>query len=321
MSRSRRPNLPGAFFHITARLQRGEPLFTPELRTRTVGLLNEEVSRSEARLLAYCVMPNHLHVVLQQGPEPLHTFMQPVLRRVALSVQRLHAMSGHVFGQPFAAFFCGDPEYLRNAIAYTHLNPVRAKICSTCADYHWSSHSCYANPEGAVAEIASELGLPLFAAQRGTRADHSRDYVRYVDWRVRADELDRLAELGQPLPSRRRQPCTLAGDCFWRDRLRLAKWPADELSCSPRTSLPERRPDLRDVALAVLQDADVDVEMLELVRSRFGGARMAEIRRAVVCRAAAYRYRGVDIARFLRISRTAVSRIMRGARTARRGLS
>ena len=71
-----------------------------------------------------------------------------------------------------------------------------------------------------------------------------------------------------------------------------------------------RRPDLRDLAIAVLQDRGVELQTLEIVRSRFRAPRIVALRHAVIRRAHSYGYRGVDISGFLRVSSATVSRAL-----------
>src|SRR5690606_28499612 len=93
-----------------------------------------------AELFAYVIMPNHLHLVLRQGEEPLWRFMQPYLRRIAIQVQRTHEREGRVFERRYRDRYCADADHLRTAILYTHLNPIRAGLCSDPREYPWSSH-------------------------------------------------------------------------------------------------------------------------------------------------------------------------------------
>ena len=142
MGRRLRPHLPGATFHLTSRLHAGLPRFTPGMRTRAVGILREEVDRSDIDMLAYVIMPNHFHLVLRQGEAPLHRFMQPWLTRIALLVQRTWGCVGHVFERRYRDSVC-DLDHLRHAIDYTHRNPVRAGLCRLPDRYAWSSYGAW----------------------------------------------------------------------------------------------------------------------------------------------------------------------------------
>ena len=141
--------MPGGAFHITSRLQGHVPLFVP-ICDRIVELIDYCFARSDATLVARAIMPNHLHLVMRQGSDPLHATMQPLLRRIAYLVQRTHGVKGHVFERAFAHRTCGNAAYLRNCIVYAHLNPVRAKLADRPEDYHWTSHLNYVADDPAI---------------------------------------------------------------------------------------------------------------------------------------------------------------------------
>lgn len=303
MGRRTRPNLPGAFFHVTARLQGRAPLFTPSLRRSVIECVREEAAKSDIRLVAFCVMLNHVHLVVRQGREQLHRFMQPLLRRIAARVQRTHSMEGHVFERRFRESHCGDAQYLRNAIAYTHLNPVRAGLCSHWTDYEWSSDSAYMGRR-ASADVDCDLALPLFATSfERTPAELRQDYTSFLRWRLHRDAVFAATEAGivAAISNHVREPETFAGD--WHFRERCCRIDLAEVG--------QPRPDLRDVARSVLADAGVDPGMLSIVRSRYGGATIVELRHGIIARAALQHFKGIEIARFLNLSPGAVSRALR----------
>src|SRR5687767_3318846 len=97
MSRATRQYINGGVFHITARTQGKRPWFTQRLRGVVVEIIVKGVALSDAKLLAYAVMPNHFHMVVVQGGMTLGTVMQPIMRRIALLIQRSRKCSGHVF--------------------------------------------------------------------------------------------------------------------------------------------------------------------------------------------------------------------------------
>lgn len=151
MGRQLRPQLPGVPFHVTARVQGRAAWFTGVERPLENRILAAP-RRSDATLLAYAVMPNHLHLVVVQGSQPLSQLMQPLLTRIALLVQRRTGREGHIFERRFRASPCLDPDYLRNAIAYVHLMDFVRSCARTSASMnglHTIVTSCRANgPNG-----------------------------------------------------------------------------------------------------------------------------------------------------------------------------
>src|SRR5687768_3789144 len=138
MPRRLRPYLPGTAFHVTTRALNREKFFNAKIRDRIVDILADCLPRTDTHLLAFVIMTNHLHLVVRQGVAPLGLLMQLVKRRVALMVQRELGRTGPIFDRRYFANPCSDPDHLRSAIAYTHRNPLTAKLCKDACDYRWS---------------------------------------------------------------------------------------------------------------------------------------------------------------------------------------
>src|SRR5687767_2034783 len=128
MPRRKRSYLPGGAFHIYARTHRKEKWFDEELRDVIVSIIARALPRSDADLMAWSIMPNHYHLVIQQGIAPIAQLIQPINREIALAVHRKQRRKGHVFERRFFAKSCIDADQLREWIMYTHRNPIRAKL-------------------------------------------------------------------------------------------------------------------------------------------------------------------------------------------------
>jgi putative transposase len=210
--------MPGAVFHLTARTQGGEP-YLCGLESTIQSIICAAPARSDARLIAYAVMPNHIHIVAQQGNRRLADFMQPLLRRMVLLVQRRYQLRGHVFERRFRDALCADAEYTRNAIIYVHLNPVRAGLAATADDYRWTSHMSFCG--GACEDdqvstlLARESALRLFRSRDHDTPDvDACAYRQFMHWRTEtdkwaSDDTNRI-DFYRPL-----RPCTAAGDDHW----------------------------------------------------------------------------------------------------------
>ncbi len=293
MSRSRRPYLPGTAFHIAARTIGHEPWFSDvAVSSRIVSIIGMALTRTDARLLAYAIMPNHLHLIVHQRSAPLAQLMQPICRQSALVVQQAKKREGYIFERRFRAKPCVDADHLREAIVYVHRNPVAASLCSDAAQYPWSSHAQYCS--AAAAAPASALAVTtvceLFAATEAeARADRACSYLRYYAWR------DQCASLPEDAP-RPPRPEVAFGNSFWaRDFVSL---PQDPL----------RRPDLRDIVVRAIQEIAPGLD-LDMLRLRRRGSTIVALRRAIIERAVRAGHRGVDIARILNVSETTVSKV------------
>jgi REP element-mobilizing transposase RayT len=313
MGRSARPNLPNAVFHVTARTQGRHPWFTPALRTAALDIIAEWLPHSRHKLLAFGMMPNHLHLVLQQGVLALSRLMQPVMRRLALLLQREHCLEGHVFARRFHARPCIDPQHARNAILYTNINPVRAKLCEDSNEYIWTSHCTYVDdtaPTALHSLVSVEDGIQLFATDRDAPMTALRaSYRAYLEWRLARDRLLEATPDELPLDTPTADvPWAREGDAYWADHFAPFVEPHAAPWIQPdRTAT--RLADLRDFALGVLSAVAPELP-IGLVRSRYGGSEFVRARHALIRRAAAAGYRNVEICRYLNLSESAVSRVV-----------
>lgn len=310
MPRTPRSHLPGAVFHLTARTQGHVGWFTPEVRSRIAEYVASTMAVSDASLLAWAIMPNHLHLVVRQGAWTLGRVMHPLLHRVAILVQRTHGVEGHVFERRFADVACTDPDHVRNAIVYSHLNPVRARLANGPEGYPWSSHAMYASTGGGPScmhgVLRVESSLELFAdREMSAQAELRQAYLRYVQWRL--DDDRRRAENPADSGADAATPpaVSIGGLRWWRGSADLfaSHRLADNLGISPP------RGDLGQVAKKTLAALGADVP-LERVRSGCKARPVVRARRAVIRRMGEAGYTGVAIARYLRVSPQCVSNVL-----------
>lgn len=304
MPRYRRPQLPGVPFHITARIQCRERLLSG-LEAVVARMIQEAEARSDAGLIAYAIMQNHIHIVLQQGAQPLSDYMQPLLRRIALLVRRRHDWEGHVFERRYRESACLTPDYLRNAITYVHLNGLRAGLAKSVDTYEWCSHAAFCGSPSSSdrSRMAMEDALRVFAAQDGNLLTQcAENYRAFVDWRTlmdaRAADLESATDWQPPNP-----PCLAGGDEHWY-RV-YAPHVRGEVE---NRSIPPRRLDLRDLAVVIMRDFDPNMRLDDL-RSGASKRALLQVRRKVVIRALASGYTGRTISRFLGVSPGTISRI------------
>lgn len=302
--------MPGAPFHVTARLHAGERLFEG-IEQRIVDLIVRTAAQEKTQIVAYAVMPNHLHLMVVHSQRPLGTLMQALLRRVALLVQRRHGRVGRVFERPYRDQCCLDPIYARNAVAYIHLNPVRAGLCVAPADYQWTSHRAYSadssHPDGHFeASVRSFIGL--FAEDRDAGLASCRTaYQRFVAWRMALDQLERGE--GSSVVAR---PEAWGGDTAWQERF------GDLMTGRPSWTTDSRvnasRADLEDIARSVIRDEAPGLP-LDCVRHNGKMRQHVAVRRTIILRSLAAGYPNHRIARYLRVTDATVSKVRRMALT------
>ncbi|HET6780739.1 MAG TPA: transposase [bacterium] len=133
-----------AFVHVAARGNRGFPLYLHQRDFESfLGRLEQYAAAGSARVHAYCLMTNHLHLLLEAGQSPISKCMQSLLARYAEYVNRRYQYRGHLFGGRFWSKVCLSDEYFLAVLRYIHRNPVRAGLVTNPEEYPWSSHRVY----------------------------------------------------------------------------------------------------------------------------------------------------------------------------------
>lgn len=89
-------------------------------------------------------MPNHFHILVRTGRQPLSTSMRRLLTGYVVNFNRRHGRVGHLFQNRYKSIVCEDDPYLLELTRYIHLNPLRAGLVDSLTElslYRWSGHS------------------------------------------------------------------------------------------------------------------------------------------------------------------------------------
>ena len=144
MARMLRVEFPGAVYHVIARGNERRLIFRDN-RDREIYLerLAHCRVRYQVRVLAYCLMPNHVHLALQRGPCALSRTMLALLSFYAQRFNLRHERVGHLFQGRYKAFLVQDERYLFALLRYIHWNPVQSGLAERPENYRWSSDRFY----------------------------------------------------------------------------------------------------------------------------------------------------------------------------------
>lgn len=161
ITRGRRLLQPGILYHVISRVNNQEFLLeSPHCKDKYLNLLKLAKQRYDFNLFAYCIMDNHIHLLMRMNVDTISRIIQWLNQNFAQEVNKRMGRNGHLFGERFKAYPVYGVEKVRETIKYIHRNPVAANMTDTLI-YPWSSHHVYiGRPEKAWFE-ASE-GLELF---------------------------------------------------------------------------------------------------------------------------------------------------------------
>lgn len=94
-------------------------------------------------LIAWCIMDNHVHLILKAEFNHLSTTLKRISIKFAKRYHNIYGTSGHIFQDRFRSEPIESEGYLLSAIRYVHNNPVNAKLVNEPKDYRWSSYNNY----------------------------------------------------------------------------------------------------------------------------------------------------------------------------------
>lgn len=150
-----------------------EPIFKDDYdRHEFIKTLGETCGKTGWQVHAYCLMPNHFHLVLATPRANLVAGMKWLLGTYTGRFNRRHKLFGHLFSGRYKSVIVDGSGngYLKTVCDYVHLNPVRAKLINDrqpLSAYLWSSYRAYMWPERKrpkwlrVDRLLGEHGVPL----------------------------------------------------------------------------------------------------------------------------------------------------------------
>jgi putative transposase len=138
MSRAARLVLPGIPHHVTQRGNRRQPTFFGDGDYALyLSLLGHFCRKNGTSVWAWCLMPNHAHLV-PSHEDGLRAVLAPTHTRYAAEINRREGWTGHLWQNRFASFPM-DEAHLHACLRYVELNPVRAGLVPRAEEWRWSS--------------------------------------------------------------------------------------------------------------------------------------------------------------------------------------
>jgi REP element-mobilizing transposase RayT len=140
MPRQPRTDHPGAIHHVTARGNNRQPVFRDDADNWVfLQMLGATCSTHNLVAVAWCLMGNHFHLVLESREGGLGAAMHQLTHGYAKRYNNRHRHSGHVFLGGYQSMLVNRDAYLLEVVRYVLLNPVRAGMCRSAGDWRWSS--------------------------------------------------------------------------------------------------------------------------------------------------------------------------------------
>ena len=131
-------------YHVITRGNDRQDIFhSREDQQKFISLLEKAKHRLGFYVYAYCLMTNHLHLLIERRSETVGRIMQRVLTGYSQYYNKRYHKVGHLFQGRHKSILCQSDPYLAKLVRYIHLNPVRAGMVATPDEYEFSSHRAY----------------------------------------------------------------------------------------------------------------------------------------------------------------------------------
>lgn len=163
MPRVARIVVPGLAHHVIQRGNRQQRIFFTQGDCRAyVRMLAEACAANSVACVAWCLMPNHLHLALKPAAaDGLRAVLSSVHTRYAQRINLREGLSGHLFQDRYRSYAMDDA-HLMIAARYIENNPVKAGLAGEARDWHWSSARAHlgieADPLTEIAALGAHIG-------------------------------------------------------------------------------------------------------------------------------------------------------------------
>jgi REP element-mobilizing transposase RayT len=177
MARKLRLEVEGGLYHVITRGNDRQDIFhCDEDFQKFIALIAGQKEKVPFFLYAWCLMTNHIHLLIERQAHTVGRIMQRILTGYSQWYNGKYRHVGHVFQGRHKAILCDSDAYLAELVRYVHLNPVRAKMATLPEDYVYSSHREYIGSTPATVTDIDPL-LRRFGNRRDVAVERFREHV------------------------------------------------------------------------------------------------------------------------------------------------
>lgn len=174
MPRKARKKSESGIYHIILRGQNRQTIFKDdEDRENFLQTLKICKSKSEFKVYSYCLMENHIHLLLHETKEELAIIMRRLGASYVYWYNRKYKRCGHLFQDRFRSETVDTDTYFLTVVRYIHLNTAKVGLEKKMFDYRWSSYCEYINNVG-ITDIDFALGF--FAEDK---KEAIKEFIKY----------------------------------------------------------------------------------------------------------------------------------------------
>ncbi|NLK72082.1 MAG: hypothetical protein GX285_03570 [Clostridiales bacterium] len=191
MARQARAESETGYYHIMTRGINKEKIYeSDQEKENLLQYIKEKAQEIACVIVAYCIMDNHMHMIIQAEKHSLISMMRKVNISYAMYYNQRHKRIGPVVQDRYKSENITDEKYLLGAIRYIHNNPVKANVVERAEDYKWSSIREYQTDEIIlVNRQAKEEIMGGFISKSDFKEFHQiEDDISYLEIKEEAKE-------------------------------------------------------------------------------------------------------------------------------------
>jgi len=178
MSRPLRIKYPNAWYHILNRGRRKELIFIDKKDYyRFIDLLKDTSEQWNLRIAAYCLMPNHYHLLVQTPDANISRCMRHIDGVYTQRFNRHHKCDGPLFRGRYKSILVDADSYLLQLVRYIHYNPLKAGLTDRIDRYLWSSHRGYLSKAEKWNWLYKDFVFSMMSKNKGERLKNYRQFL------------------------------------------------------------------------------------------------------------------------------------------------
>ena len=183
MPRKARQKSNTCIYHIILRGANRQEIFHDDKdRVRFLETLDKYRNQIEIKIYAWCLMNNHIHIVIQEGKEDLSVTMKRIGVSFVWYYNLKYGTTGHLFQDRYRSENVESDEYLMNVIRYIHHNPVKAGLVKKPLQWKWSSCKAYYEKETYMINLLyKEFVLNMFSEDKDKAIEIFREFNEEIN--------------------------------------------------------------------------------------------------------------------------------------------
>ncbi len=184
-----------SIYHVIQRGNEKKSIFlSDEDRSRFLGILVNMKKKYNFLLYAYCLMDNHVHLMIDDNGNDISNIVKSINISYAQYFNRIYSRCGHLFQDRFKSEMVNNDSYLFELSRYIHNNPVRAGIVKRPHEYLWSSFNIYTGRNKDLYGLIDKRRILDSFSSRHVKA--VREYIEFVsreeDKNIRIMDVDEI---------------------------------------------------------------------------------------------------------------------------------